>query len=101
MAKMTYDFPVKDVCGKIDRNSNVIFAHRGQTKYSFVQGKRTKPATEAEKAQRTKFGNVCKRVNQRLKDPSQMVQDQVAFAAQTTYKTLRQYVFALEWEKEN
>lgn len=97
MGKVTYMYPVADVCGKIDKGSRVVFAHRGNTKYTVLQGKRTAPVTEDELARQEKFASVVKRTRTRLQDSEQMAADQAAFAAQTKYKTLWQYVFNQEW----
>lgn len=97
MGKVTYMFPVADVCGKIDKTSRVVFAHRGNTKYTMMQGTRTTPVTEDELARQEKFAAVVKRTRQRIADPAQMATDQAAFAAQTKYKSLWQYVFNQEW----
>ena len=47
---------------------------------------------------RAKFAAVCIATNDRLIDPEQMPIDQMAFKAQSKYKTLRQYVFNQEWQ---
>ena len=97
MGKVTYMFPVADVCGKIDKTSRVVFAHRGNTKYTMMQGTRTTPVTEDELARQEKFASVVTRTRARLLDPTKMAADQAAFAAQTKYKSLYQYVFNQEW----
>lgn len=97
MGKVTYMFPVADVCGKVDKTSRVIFAHRGATKYTMMQGTRTTPVTEDELARQEKFASVVTRTRARLLDPTKMAADQAAFAAQTKYKSLYQYVFNQEW----
>ena len=53
------------------------------------------PVTKAETDHRTKFAAVAAMVNARLADPNQMMQDQLAYKAQSKYKTLRQYVWHL------
>ena len=99
MGKVKYQFPVADICGKIDKNSRVIFAHRGDTKFTVMQGDRSTPATENELRHRALFKTVVINTRQRLKDPDQLLQDQTAFAKQTKYKTLYQFVFNAELEK--
>jgi hypothetical protein len=74
--------------------------------YSFAADRydRSTPLTPEETAVRSKFTAVSRATSTRLKDPSQMAQDQAAFKAQTRYKTLRQYVWAAEaakWEQNN
>ena len=99
MGKVKYQFPVADVCGKIDKNSRVIFAHRGDTKFTVMQGERSTPATENELRQRELFKTAVVNTRARLKDPDKLLQDQTAFAQQTKYKTLYQFVFNAELEK--
>ena len=55
------------------------------------------PVTKKETDHRIKFGAVCAATSARLADPSMMQADQLAYKAQTKYKTLRQYVFNQEW----
>ena len=96
MGKVKYQFPVADVCGKIDKNSRVIFAHRGDTKFTVMQGDRSTPATENELRQRALFKTAVVNTRARLKDPDNLLADQTAFAKQTKYKTLYQFVFNAE-----
>ena len=98
MAKVKFMYPVADVCGKIDKSSRVIFAHRGNSKYTMYQGTRTTPVTANELAQRSKFAEVVKNTRARMQDPTQLAADQIAFAAQSECKTLYQYVFKQEWK---
>ncbi len=97
MAKVKFMYPVADVCGKIDKSSRVIFAHRGNSKYTMYQGTRTTPVTANELAQRSKFAEVVKNTRARMQDPTQLAADQIAFAAQSEFKSLYQYVFNQEW----
>ena len=99
MGKVTYEYPVKDICGKIGKNATVGFAHRGDTKYTVRYGKRSTPASGAEQAHRNKFSAAVKATRQRMLDSQQNAADKVAFAQQTKYKTLYQYVFNSEMEK--
>ena len=99
MGKVTYEYPVKDICGKIGKNATVGFAHRGDTKYTVRYGKRSTPAGQAELAHRQKFSAAVKATRQRMLDSQQNAADKVAFAQQTKYKTLYQYVFNSEMEK--
>ena len=99
MGKVTYEYPVKDICGKIGKNATVGFAHRGDTKYTVRYGKRSTPAGSAELAHRNKFSAAVKATRQRMLDSQQNAADKVAFAQQTKYKTLYQYVFNSEMEK--
>ena len=99
MGKVTYEYPVKDICGKIGKNATVGFAHRGDTKYTVRYGQRSTPASGAELAHRNKFSAAVKATRQRMLDSQQNAADKIAFAQQTKYKTLYQYVFNSEMEK--
>ena len=99
MGKVTYEYPVKDICGKIGKNATVGFAHRGDTKYTVRYGKRSTPVGSAEQAHRNKFSAAVKATRQRMLDSQQNAADKVAFAQQTKYKTLYQYVFNSEMNK--
>ena len=99
MGKVTYEYPVKDICGKIGKNATVGFAHRGDTKYTVRYGKRSTPVGSAEQAHRNKFSAAVKATRQRMLDSQQNAADKIAFAQQTKYKTLYQYVFNSEMAK--
>ena len=99
MGKVTYEYPVKDICGKIGKNATVGFAHRGDTKYTVRYGKRSTPAGAAELAHRQKFSAAVKATRERMLDSQQNAADKIAFAHQTKYKTLYQYVFNSEMNK--
>lgn len=103
MAKVTYIDPVKSVSGKLAKKSRVTFMVRQAAtsnadmlenpNYTHVMGKRKTQVSAAEKAYRTRFGKICKETTVRLHDPAQMKNDTDAFAAQSQYTTLRQYVW--------
>ena len=99
MGKVTYEYPIKDICGKIGKNATMGFAHRGNTKYTVRYGKRSTPAGQAELAHRQKFSAAVKATRERMLDSQQNAADKVAFAQQTKYKTLYQYVFNDEMAK--
>ena len=99
MGKVTYEYPVKDICGKIGKNATVGFAHRGDTKYTVRYGKRSTPVGSAEQAHRNKFSAAVKATRQSMLDSQQNAADKIAFAQQTKYKTLYQYVFNDEMNK--
>ena len=99
MGKVTYEYPIKDICGKIGKNATMGFAHRGDTKYTVKYGTRTTPVTAGEQTQRNKFSAAVKATRQRMLDSQQNAADKVAFAQQTKYKTLYQYVFNDEMGK--
>lgn len=60
---------------------------------------RSTPVSTDEQNQRTIFTTVVKAVRTRLANPETALQDQQAFAKQTKYKTLYQYVFNQEYDK--
>ena len=97
MAKIVPMDLVKSMSGKICEHSDISFARRGDTQYTMKRcNERTSAPTEAEIAQRTKFGAICAAFNARLKanDPD----DVAAFKAQKKYKTFRSYLW--HWESE-
>ena len=100
MARITYIEPVATVSGKLFAKSNIIFMRRKAAtsntdvpNFTHSVGKRSTQPSESELAHRTKFGQICKGVSQRLTNPTQMAKDQAGFKGQSTYKTLRQYVW--------
>ena len=99
MAKVEYAFPVEKIHGKVAKHHKIGFAHRVASKLNYTQayGKRSTPVTKKETDHRTKFGIVSTATAARLADPTKMQADQLAYKAQTKYKTLRQYVFNQEW----
>ena len=99
MGKVTYEYPIADICGKIGKNATMGFAHRGDTKYTVKYGTRTTPVTPAETQQRNKFKTAVTATRARMQDPEKYAQDLAKFQAQTRYKTLYQYVFNDEMGK--
>ena len=100
MARITYIEPVASVSGKLFGKSNIIFMTRKAAtsntdvpNFTHSVGKRTTQPSENELQHRTKFGTIAKAVSTRLTNPTQMAKDQAAYKAQSTYKTLRQYVW--------
>ncbi len=71
-----------------------------QRLYTFAPDRyqRATDPSEDEQLIRNKFAAVSKAVNLRMKDLTKLPQDQAAFKAQNTYKTFRQYLWALESE---
>ncbi len=100
MAKVDYAYPVESIHGKVAKHHKVGFAQRKASKLNYTQsyGVRTTPVTKKETDHRTKFGIVSIATAARLADPTKMQADQLAYKAQTKYKTLRQYVFNQEWQ---
>ena len=99
MGKVTYEYPIADICGKIGKKATMGFAHRGNTKYTVRYGKRSTPAGQAELAHRQKFSAAVKATRERMLDSEQNAADKIAFAQQKKYKTLYQYVFNDEMAK--
>ena len=105
MAKITYIDPVKSVQGKLSKASKVCYMVRkaptsnaemiANPNYTTIIGKRSTLPSASEIAQRTRFGNICKQTQARLKDSSKMQTDLAAYKQQTKYKTLRQFVWHL------
>ena len=100
MARITYIEPVESASGKLFNKSNIIFMRRKAAtsntdvpNFTHSVGKRSTQPSESELQHRTKFGSIAKAVSKRLVNPTEMAKDQVAFKAQSTYKTLRQYVW--------
>ena len=100
MAHVEYSFPVEVIHGKVAKSHKIGFAHRAASKLNYTQsyGPRTTAVTQKELDHRKKFSAVAIATTNRLADAEQMPIDQMAFKAQTKYKTLRQYVFNQEWE---
>lgn len=100
MAKVVYIEPIESISGKLFKKSKVVFMVRkaatsnsGNKNYTHSVGVRSTRPSENELAQRAKFAQICKAVSTRLTDGTQMAKDQAAFKQQTTYKTLRQFVW--------
>ena len=60
--------------------------------------KRSTPVKPSEVIQRERFAAISRAVNARAHDINKMSQDQAAFKAQSTYTTMRSYLWALEAE---
>lgn len=58
---------------------------------------RTTPYTASELAQMDKFAAVSRAVRRVMMSPQELVQAQAEFAAQSTYKRLRTYLWNREW----
>lgn len=68
-------------------------------RYQVKSRPRSTAVTPDEMQHRQKFATVLKATRLRMQNPEQSVSDQMAFAAQTKYKTLYSYVFNQEWKK--
>lgn len=62
---------------------------------------RSTPYTASELAAFDKFASVSRRTAQVMKNPQSLNQALIEFKAQSTYKTLRNYVWHREWENYN
>lgn len=103
MAHAIFYDPVKSISGKLSKKSRVTFMVRQAAtsntamlknpNYTHIMGKRTTLPSAAEISHRTRFGNICKATNTRLRDPQKAQADLAVYKQQTEYKTLRQYVW--------
>ena len=57
---------------------------------------RSTPFTAEDLARQLRFKTVSAAVAARMKDPAKMITDQASFNAQSTYKTMKSYLWALE-----
>ena len=104
MASVHYDFPVKCVHGKLNKDDKVSFAKRSDTGTTYgvkrddwsVKYKTAETRAAAETRQ-AKFRAVVTATKERMQDPTKQPIDKAGFAAQTKYKTLWGYCFKLEW----
>ena len=80
MSRVVFLDPIDHVSGKLSKN-----------------GKRSTPYTAAELARFDKFSAVAKAVAAVMKNPAALQTAQAEFAAQTTFKKLRNYLWDREW----
>ena len=73
------------------------YRQENERKYTQIRGKRTTPYTAAELARFDKFSAVAKAVAAVMKNPAALQTAQAEFAAQTTFKKLRNYLWDREW----
>lgn len=99
MGKVTFKDHIDYVQGKIGAKTDTFFSYHRKHDQRRIskQGIRSTAISEDEKARHEKFKQVRLATLQRLQDPSKITQDQIAFAAQSKYKTLYRYVFNQEW----
>ena len=105
MSKVTFLDPIDHVSGKLSKNSRVTYCfrpasmseHGEERKYTQIRGKRSTPYTAAELARFDKFSAVAKAVAAVMKNPAALQTAQAEFAAQTTFKKLRNYLWDREW----
>ena len=100
MAQVVYLDPIDHVSGKLSKKSRVTYMYKADTdrKYTQIRGKRTTPYTAAELARFDKFASVSRSTANVMKTPNLLNVAMTEFAAQTTYKKLRSYVWHREWE---
>lgn len=101
MAQVTYLDPIDHLSGRIGKKHRTIYCYRRSSQRKFTQLREpyTRYWSAAELARQQKFATVAKATRARLQDPTKMGTDQMAFAAQTKYKTLYRYVFNLIWNE--
>jgi len=101
MAKIIWKYPIEEVHGALKKK---VFgaakrtspnAEGEQANFSVLYGQRTKEVSEAERSRWTKFGAIAAMVGARRKNVTKRVQDQVAFKAQSEYKTLTSYLWSI------
>ena len=116
MAKVEWADAIKTVSGalvKINKKSPhaadqkmVLATHRvaptesNQCSNLYLRGlssvTRSTPFTQEDLARQLRFKTVSAAVAARMKDPAKMIADNTAFNAQSTYKTMKSYLWALE-----
>ena len=84
MSKVVFLDPIDHVSGKLSKKSRVTYCYRH-------------PYTAAELARFDKFSAVAKAVAAVMKNPAALQTAQAEFAAQTTFKKLRNYLWDREW----
>ena len=100
MAKIEFAFPVDKIHGKVGKSHKIGFADRTASKlnYSVEYGKRSTKPSDTELAHRDKFAVVASATRSRMKDPSKINADQLAYQeVKTQYPSLYAYVFNQEW----
>ena len=104
MSRVVFLDPVDHVSGKLSKKSRVTYCYRHpglsekgeDRRYTQIRGKRSTPYTAAELARFDKFSAVAKAVAAVMKNPAALQTAQAEFAAQTTFKKLRNYL----WDRE-
>ena len=99
MAKISFVYPIEEIVGKLKGKfgagrHKAANAKGLRNQWTIHYGTRTTPKTTTETAHQTWFGTVAAATTARLKNPQKQAADRTAFAAQSQYKTLRQYVWA-------
>ena len=104
MSKVVFMDPIDHISGKLSRKSRVTYCFRPNSgeemidrRYTQIRGKRTTPYSADELARFDKFAAVAQAVATVMHNPQSLQTAQTEFAAQTTYKKLRNYVWHREW----
>ena len=103
MSQVAFIAPVEYISGKLSKQHKVAFAHRtkinGQgfkKNYTSWREPVLNPVfTDEQKAAQARFKAVAQAVRTRKSDPSTAATDKAAFKAQSTYKTLQAYLWAV------
>ena len=103
MSKVVFLDPIDHVSGKLSKRSRVTYCYKQENdrKFTQIRRKRMTPYTAEELARFDKFAAVARAVAAVMHDPTLLQQAQVEFAAQTTYKKLRDYLWHREWVNYN
>ena len=112
MAKVTYIDPIKSVSGKLTKaHSTVLNVRRAATSNqdmidnpcytSWRDPSKKVQLTSGQQTWTQTFKQICSNVRARMKDPSKITADQIAFAAQSKYKTMYQYLWHQERDAMN
>ena len=109
MAQVVYLDPIDHVSGKLSKKSRVTYMYSDgrnneankERRYTQIRGKRKTPYTADELARFDKFAAVSRAVAAVMHNPQSLQTAQTEFAAQTTYKKLRNYVWHREWTNYN
>ncbi len=103
MSKTKFEYPVRKLCGKISRHSQVIHACTASGKQiTYLQGERdltAHPVTSKEKANQSTFAAKQAKVASRMKPTSATyAADMAAYRAQYDkgYKTFRAYLWNID-----
>ena len=100
MSKVVFLDPIDHVSGKLAKKTRTTYCYRSDSdrRYTQIRGKRKTPYSASELALFDKFSAVAKSTAQVMKTPNLLQVAQTEFAAQTTYRKLRDYVWHREWE---
>ena len=105
MSRVYFLDPIDYVSGKLARKTRTTYCYRDASlsekgvdrRFTQLRGKRKTAYTADELARFDKFSAVAKAVAAVMHNPTSLQTAQTEFAAQTTYKKLRNYVWHREW----